>query len=264
MFLLVELYGWHTVLTPELLIVAVGLALLYAKAGNIQPAREGVYVAIPWSRQALFYAGILCFYFGYGGFLSVLAKESIDFYVLQLCVRYLCMIPLFLAGLPTWIRNGLVSRLPGGRQLLQSERYGLYTGLVFFLMLSALLLPPVFNALLKMVLLRLFLHIVLLESAWIMWEAFFRAGRSRHQGNDRMKMLVLGSLLLFPICLILAGSGAGAYNHPQNILCIAHPIKGSVTEYGIGSTSAFGGMLLMAAQQLSFVLAIRMKRAGST
>ncbi|GIP26124.1 hypothetical protein J23TS9_12540 [Paenibacillus sp. J23TS9] len=267
MFLLVELYGWHTVMTPELLVVAAGLALLYAKAGNIQPVREGAYVAIPWSRQALFYAGILCFYFGYGGFLSVLAKESIDFYVLQLCIRYLFMIPLFLAGMPTWIRNGLVSRLPGGRQLLRNERHGLYTGLVFFLMLSALLLPPVFNALLKMVLLRLFVHMVLLASAWTMWEDFFRAGRSRRQRNDRMKMLALGSILLFPICLILAGSGAGAYDHPQNILCIAHPVTGRVIEYdGIRSSSAFGGMLLMAAQQLSFVLAIRMSRnrAGNT
>ncbi|WP_167527040.1 cytochrome c oxidase assembly protein [Paenibacillus cellulositrophicus] len=261
MFLLVELYGWHAVLTPELLVVAAGIALLYAKAGNIQPSRAGVFVAIPWNRQALFYAGLVCFYFGYGSFLSVLVKESIDFYVLQLCIRYLCMIPLFLAGLPVWIRNALLSRLPGGCRVLQNDRYGLFAELVFFLLLSVLLLPIVFNVLLKIVILRFMVHIGLLASAWLMWEHFFRAERSGRLWNNRKKLLVLGSILLFPICMVMAGSSVMAYSHPQHILCISQPV--GAIQYGIVSKSAFGGMLLMVAQQLSFILAIRMARRGS-
>ncbi|MEC0239834.1 cytochrome c oxidase assembly protein [Paenibacillus dokdonensis] len=261
MFLLVELYGWHTVMTPELLVVAAGLALLYAKAGNIQPSREGVYTVIPWSRQALFYAGILCFYFGYGGFLSVLAKESIDFYVLQLCIRYLCMIPLFLAGMPVWIRDGLLSKLPGESRVMRNDRYGLFAELVFFLLLSVLLLPIVFNALLKIVILRFMVHIILLASAWLMWEYFFRAEHSRRLGKNRKILLVLGSILLFPICLVMAGSDAVAYSYPQHILCISQPV--GAIQYGIVSKSAFGGMMLMAAQQLSFILAILMSRKGT-
>jgi putative membrane protein len=256
MFLLVELYGWHTVMTPELLVVAAGLALLYAKAGNIQLGSDGVFVAIPWNRQALFYTGLVCFYFGYGGFLSVLAKQSIDFYMLQLCIRYLCMIPLFLAGLPVWIRNGLLSRLPGGCRVLRNDKYGLFAELVFFLLLSVLLLPIVFDALLKIVILRFIVHLGLLASAWFMWEYFFRAERSGRMGNNRKKLLVLGSVLLFPICMVMAGSRSVEYSHPQHILCISQPI--GAIQYGIVSKSAFGGMLLMTGQQLSFILAIRM------
>lgn len=261
MLRLADLYGWHTVLTPELLVVAAGVALLYAKAGNVQPNNGGIFVSLRWTRQALFYAGVVCMYFGYGGILSVLAKESIDFYVLQLCVRYMCMIPLFIAGTPKWIRKGAVSRLPGGQKFLWSEKHGMYAALVFFLTLSVMLLPVVYNTLLTMVFLRFLIHILLLASAWFMWESLFRPGLNRHQREKiRTKLMVLGSILLFPICVVMIGSDYGAYSYPKNILselCVSPTAEGGSILFRIGSTSAFGGMLLMAAQQLSFALTSR-------
>src|SRR5690606_24988004 len=114
-----------------------------------------------WTRQAMFYTGAICMYFGYGGILSVLAKESIDFYVVQLCIRYMCMVPLLIAGTPDYIRKGLVSKLPEGQKLLWSEKFGLFAALVFLLSLSVMLLPAVYNKLLSMVLLRFLIHSLL-------------------------------------------------------------------------------------------------------
>lgn len=266
MFRLIDLYGWYAVLTPELLVVAAGVALLYSKAGNIQPS-NGIFVPLRWTRQALFYAGVVCMYFGYGGILSVLAKESIDFYVLQLCIRYMCMIPLLIAGTPEWIRKGLVSRLPGGQKLLRSEKHGIYGALVFFLTLSVILWPPVYNTLLTMVLLRFLLHALLLSSAWFMWESLFRREWAHQQREKyRTRLMVLGSIILFPICMVMTGSDYGAYLYPKNILtelCISPSVEWLTIMYRTDSTSIFGGILLMVTLQLSFVLTNRTTKMQS-
>ncbi len=264
MFRLIELYGWYTVLTPELLVVAAGVALLYAKAGNVQPNSEGIFGSLGWNRQASFYVGVICMYFGYGGILSVLAKESIDYYVLQLCVRYMGMIPLFIAGTPEYIRKGLVSKLPGGQKLLWSEKFGLFAAFVFFLTLSFILLPAVYNTLMTMVFLRILVHVLLLASAWLMWEALLHPGMIRQQREKiRTKLMVLGSILLFPVCMLMIGSDYVVYQYPQSLLanlCVSPSSEQLSLVFRIGSTSAFGGMLLMAVQQLSFVFMNRLSR----
>lgn len=258
---LAELYGWHAVLTPELLVVAAGIALFYAKAGNVQPNQTGVFVSLRWTRQTAFYTGVVCMYFGYGGILSVLAKQSIDLYVLQLCVRYMCMIPLFIAGTPERMRTGLMARLPGGQKIVRSEKYGMYAALVFFVTLSVILLPAMHNTLSTMVLLRFPVHMLLLASAWFMWESLFHPELIRQQREKfRTQLMVLGSIILFPVCMVMTGSDYMAFAYSHNLvtaLCVSPEAERLSIAYGVGSTSAFGGMLLMAVQLLSLALTNR-------
>lgn len=260
MFQQIDLYGWYDMLTPELIVVAISIVLLYSKAGNIQPI-NGTFVPISWTRQALFYTGVICMYFGYGGILSLLAKESVDVYVLQLCIRYMCMIPLLISGIPTWIRKGIISRLPGGQKFLESKNLGMYAALFFLLSLSVILLPSVHHTLLTMVFIRILVHLLLFVSAWFMWESFFLPELNRYQREKyRIKLMVLGSALLFPICLMMIGTDYTIFPYSQRLLiglCVPPSANWLSIVNPISSTSIFGGIFLMATLQISIALTNR-------
>ena len=261
MTLFIEMYGWQKLLTPELLVVIAAAGLLYAKAGNIEADGHGRYKTLSLPRQAACYAGLVCMYFGYGGVLSALAASSIDYYVLQLVLRYMCMAPLLIVGLPERTRAALIARLPGGRRMASGAGHGVYAAFVFYGLLSLVLAPPVYNALADIVWLGLIVHAVLLAAALLMWEAALRSYHSAVRGSAhiRFRLLVFGSVLLFPICVVMMGSGVGAYQHPQLLadgLCLPPSADSYVFAYSVGSTSVFGGLTLMAGQQLSFAAAI--------
>ncbi|MBD2847395.1 cytochrome c oxidase assembly protein [Paenibacillus sp. IB182496] len=265
---------WHELLTPELLVVGGVLALLYAQVGNGYSDAQGGFVRLPRSRQACFYTGLLLLYASYGSVLAALADEAIDVYVLQVCLRYLAMVPLLLTGLPDRWRAGLLARLPGLRSGDPGDRAGLLATLVLFAGLAASLVPDLYNFLAVMVPLRLLLHAVLLLSSCVMWAYLLRrvpaaadsaaaagapvgARRGRHQ---LYKLLALGSAVLFPACLLMMSSGYAAYQHPLHLadagVCLAPGFEAPQLAYRAGSTSTYGGLVLLVMQQLAFAVAI--------
>ncbi|QTH45478.1 cytochrome c oxidase assembly protein [Cohnella sp. LGH] len=257
---LVDTYGWHALLTPELLVVALAAALLYAKAGHFEKYGNGEQVILRSRKQAAFYAGILCMYLGYGGVLSALARQSIDVYVLQLCIRYMCMVPLLIAGMPEWVRNGFLRKLPGGKKLLAFGGPNIPALLVFVAMLTLLMWPQSYQDLNRVELLRFPLHLVLLYSGWFMWEGVLRPRTSwRQRGNCAARIFVIGGVMLLPLCVSMNGAHytiSSFRGASETQLCGAPQVDWITTPYLVGSTSVLGGILLMGALQLSLAIAV--------
>ncbi|MFB9274421.1 cytochrome c oxidase assembly protein [Cohnella cellulosilytica] len=241
-----------------MLVVVAVAALLYAKAGNGERRGDHEAVLSP-ARQASFYAGLLCLYFGYGGVLSALARQSIDTYVLQLCLRYLAMVPLMIAGLPQWIRQSLLRRISGGVRLIRNGQEGTLAALLFFLSLSVLLWPKAYQMMNEWELLRFPLQGILLGSSWFMWEAMLRPCAARKQRlKIRTRLSILGSVVLFPVCVAMTGSQYGITTFrpiSMSELCGAPQTGVLTTASTVASISMLGGILLMGALQLSLALA---------
>lgn len=251
-------YGWNALLTPELIVVVSVMALLYANAGNEQPDDAGGYTKLHWKRQAAFYAGLFVMYFSYGSFLSALSNESIDYYVFQLCLRYMVMLPLLIIGTPDWIRDRFIDRFLGGLNFFHQKQLGFYAMCILFVVISIMLYPSIYNELATMTLLRFGLHLLLLICSWMMWESIIRgSGMETKPMKTGFAMIALGSVLLFPICIVMMISEAGVYHIPQVVdtsYCVPTDVDVRQFDFWVHSSSRFGGFVLMAAQQASFAL----------
>lgn len=263
MQLLLQAHGWGKLLTPELLVVAAGAALLYAKAGNL--ARTGPDEArpLPRSRQVAFYSGLLVFYLAYGGIFSLLAREAIDYYVLQMGLRYFLMVPLLITGLDRDLRIAMIQKLPLGKRWLKAWQHGPGAAIVCFALISLMLFSPVHNLLVELAWLRLLCQMLLLLAAWLMWEGvLLRPAHSKHQAQAALTLSVLGCVMLFPICVTLLLSDPGAYQHAHLLnaeRCAPPDVHVQLLQYWTGSTSNFGGLLLMGIQQLAFCVVVLAK-----
>ena len=249
-------HGWHKLLTPELAIVAAVAALLYAKALNAETRPDGTIAPLPVRKQVSFYVGLFAVYLGFGSPLSVMGREAIDFYVIQLCIRYLVMVPLLISGMPGWLRRQLLPVRWMRSLIANPGKTAMIAAPLFFVILSCMLYPAIYNAIASMLLVRLTVHMLLSACAWVMWESLLRLPRPEPGAADnRFKYLVIGSLMLLPICFLLMTSESAAYVYPQSLAlewCLP-PVEDTRDNiYMMHSSSYVGGLLLLATQQLSF------------
>lgn len=252
----ISFYGWHKLLTPELAIIAAVTALLYAKALHAETRPDGTVAPLPVRKQTLFYLGLVAVYLGYGSPLTVMGREAIDFYVIQLCIRYLVMVPLLVSGMPGWLRRRMLPEQWMRKLIANPGKTAMIAAPLFFFILSCILYPAIHNAFASMILTRLAVHALLLACAWTMWESLLRLPRPQPgEADNRFKYLVIGSLMLLPICFLLMTSESAAYIYPQSLaleLCLP-PVEDTRDNiYMMHSSSYVGGLLLLATQQLSF------------
>ncbi|WP_088103558.1 cytochrome c oxidase assembly factor CtaG [Halalkalibacter urbisdiaboli] len=250
-------FGFRTLWTPELIIplVLVGALYFYVihKIGN------------PVSlRQKLFFTfGLIALYLGWGSPLYVAGHLMITFHMTQMVFAYFVATPLLLLGIPTWVYEALLRRLPTS---IKKSGKVIWNPIIALFLFNGLFsfyhVPFMFDTLMQSVVLHSLYEYLLLFAAALMWWHMLAPLPSTVQLSDlrRIGYIFANGILITPACALIIFAGQPlyqTYTDPtiwETVMSYCLPAGAEVPMSLFNGTNSFAFLNPQMDQQLAGVL----------
>ncbi|WP_235941485.1 cytochrome c oxidase assembly protein [Paenibacillus puerhi] len=192
--ILVETYGFRSVFSPELAIMAMLAIVFYWRYKGDGVSRRG---------SISFIAGTFLLYFALGGPLNVLGHFYFSMHMLQQSILYLIVPPLIFSGLPRSFYE-LVVKYKIGRGIVAVFGQPLVAMFLFNGTFSFYHIPLIFEATMSNYALHKVVHIFLILTAFgLWWSVFTPVGKQIISPIKKIGYIFLNGLMLTPACALI-------------------------------------------------------------